>query len=446
MITAEERAEIERKWMWSSQVKTKDVLVVACAMGYPPFTMLNSQGKPAGLFIDLWRLWAEKTGETIEFRVSEWADTLETLRNGSADIHSGLYRTEGRSVWINFSQPIYETRSNLFYHVDHDEISGLDELEGQKVGALRGAYAAIYLRENWPNVEVVDFETSEAIIIAAGEGRIDAFLDETPTVLTLLNRLGRAGEFKRLEEQRYSKEIFAGVRKDDQDLLARIDAGLSIITNQERVDMESRWIPDPNDRYFKVRVGEVTFTEAEEAWLRDHGTIRLGAVPNWAPFEYFDENGTYMGMVSDYIRILSERTGVSMEVVPDLSWSEVIARGKARELDVFTCVVKTLERETYMKFTNPYLSFPCVIITRKQAPFVGGLRDLYGKKIAVERDYFVHESLRVDHPAIGLHVVESTPEALEAVSLGTADAYTGNLATASYLIQSKGLANLNQCA
>ncbi|MFC1718233.1 PAS domain S-box protein, partial [Candidatus Poribacteria bacterium] len=240
--------------------------------------------------------------------------------------------------------------------------------------------------------------------------------------------------------------IFAGVRKDDQDLLARIDAGLSAITNQEMVDMESRWIPDPNDRYFKARVGEVTFTEAEEAWLRGHETIRLGAAPNWAPFEYFDEDGTYMGMVSDYIRILSERTGVSMEVMPDLSWSEVIAKGKARELDVFTCVVRTPDRETYMNFTNPYLSFPCVIITRKQAPFVGGLRDLYGKKIAVERDYFVHESLRVDHPAIDLHIVDSTPMALKAVSMGAADAYVGNLATASYLIQNEGFANLKVAA
>lgn len=446
MITAEERAEIERKWMWSSQAKTKDVLVITCAMGYPPFTMLNSQGKPAGLFVDLWRLWAEKTGETIEFRVSEWAGTLEALKNGSADIHSGLYRTEGRSAWIDFSQPIYETKSNLFYHIDHDEILGLDDLEGRKVGTLRGAYAGTYLRENWPNIEVVDFETSEAIIIAAGEGRIDAFLEETPTVLTLLNRLGRLGEFKHLDEERYSKEIFAGVRKDDQELLAKINAGLSAIANQEKVDIESRWIPDPHDRYFRPRVGKVTFTDKEETWLRDHAVIRLGTARDWAPFEYYDKDGTYMGMVSDYIHILRDLTGVSLEVVPDLSWSEVIAKGKARELDVFTCVVKTAERETYMNFTDPYLSFPCVIITRKQAPFIGGLRDLYGKKIAVEKDYFIHESLQVDHPAINLHVVESTPEALEAVSLGAADAYAGNLATASYLIQSRGLANLKVAA
>ena len=446
MITAEERAEIERKWMWASDVKTEDVLVIACAMGYPPFTMLNSEGKPAGLFIDLWRLWAEKTGERIEFRVIRWADTLEALKDGSADFHSGLYRTEGRSAWIGFSQPFYQTRSNIFYHIDSGEVSGLDKLKGQKVGALRGAYAAIYLRENWPGIEVVDFDTSEAAIIAAGKGQIRALLDEAPTILTLLNRLGRSGEFRYLEEPIYSKEIFAGVRKDNSKLLAEVDAGLKAITNEERIEIESRWIPDPVDRYFKPGTVEIIFTEAEEAWLREHETIRLGIAPDWMPFEYIAEDGTYMGMASDYIRIINEKIGMRMEVMPDLSWSEVIAKGKARELDVFTCVVETDKRRAYMNFTEPYLSFPCVIVTRKQAPFIGGLSDLYSRKVAVERDYFVHESLSVDHPAIELHVVETTPEALEAVSLGTADAYVGNLAAASYLIQSEGFANLKVAA
>ena len=446
MITAEEHAEIERKWMGASEVKTKDVLVIACAMGYPPFTMLNSEGKPAGLFIDLWRLWAEKTGENIEFRVSEWADTVEALKNDSADFHSGLYSTEGRSAWIDFSQPIYETRSNLFYHVDRGEISGWDELEGQKVGALRGAYAAIYLRENWPDIEVVDFETTEAAIIAAGEGQISAFLDETPVTLTLLNRMGRVGEFEYLKEPLYSKKIFAGVRKDDPDLLSRIDAGLNAITHEELVEIESHWIPDPGDRYFRPRTGEIAFTEEEEEWLSDHAMIRLGVARDWPPFEYFGKDGTYMGIVSDYIRILSDSTGVLMEVVPDLSWSEVIARGKARELDVFTCVVETAERRTYMNFTDPYLSFPFVIITSKQAPFIGNLRDLYGRKVAVERDYFIHEKLKADHPAINLHIVDSTPMALKAVSMGAADAYVGNLASASYLIQNEGFANLKIAA
>ncbi len=247
MITAEERAEIERKWMGASEIKTKDVLVIACAMGYPPFTMLNSEGKPAGLFVDLWRLWAEKTGEKIEFRVSEWADTLNALRDGSADFHSGLYRTEVRSDWIDFSKPIYETRSSLFYHVDQGKISGLDELEGQKVGALRGAYASTYLRENWPDIEVVDFETSEASIIAAGEGQISAFLEEIPTALALLNHLGRVAEFKYLKEPLYSKKIHAGVGKDNPDLMNKINAGLSAITKEEMVEMESSWVSVPNN-------------------------------------------------------------------------------------------------------------------------------------------------------------------------------------------------------
>jgi len=33
-------------------------------------------------------------------------------------------------------------------------------------------------------------------------------------------------------------------------------------------------------------------------------------------------------------------------------------------------------------FSTPYLSFPLVILTRKNAPYIGGIEDLHGKTLA----------------------------------------------------------------
>ncbi|MCP4353825.1 MAG: transporter substrate-binding domain-containing protein [Desulfobacterales bacterium] len=446
MISPEERAAVEREWTGASSFKTKDVLVIACTLGYPPFTFLNTDGKPAGMTIDLWRLWSEKTGKQIEFRMTLWDDTLKGMKNGSADIHSGLYRTEARKQWLAFSQPIYQTRSNIFYHVNAKPVSGMTDLTGENAGALRGGYSATFLRENWSDIKLIEFDTSEDIIDAAAHGRIRAFLDEAPSTLDLLNRLGMMGEFSYLKDPLYSKKLFAGVLKRNSKLLDVIDSGIDAMTSEELFEIESRWVPNPDLRYFRHGARQITLTTAEEEWIRSDVAIRVGIGNAMPPVQYVGENGVLKGMVSDYIHILNERLGLHMEPVYNMGWSDVLAGARNGQIDILACAGRTQERETYMNFTHPYISFPSMIITRKNSPFIGELRDLHGKKVAVVRDLFIQDMLKKDYPDMFFHIEDSALEALKAVSLGKADAYVGNLAISGFLMQKHGLANLKIAA
>ena len=54
LITQEERAAIERKWLKASTIKTRDVLNIALYNDFAPFTFINAEGQPAGLFVDIW--------------------------------------------------------------------------------------------------------------------------------------------------------------------------------------------------------------------------------------------------------------------------------------------------------------------------------------------------------------------------------------------------------
>ncbi|MEZ4528274.1 MAG: transporter substrate-binding domain-containing protein [Desulfobacterales bacterium] len=57
----------------------------------------------------------EKTGQKIEFLPSSWSESLENLKNGLADIHSGLAISPEREKWMKFSQAFYENPSCLFF-------------------------------------------------------------------------------------------------------------------------------------------------------------------------------------------------------------------------------------------------------------------------------------------------------------------------------------------
>ncbi len=187
-------------------------------------------------------------------------------------------------------------------------------------------------------------------------------------------------------------------------------------------------------------------TPAEEAWLRRHGEIRVGVGVAFPPVQYIDDTGRFQGIAADYLALLEERTGLNLRVVKGITWPEVLGRARRREIDVLACAAVTPDRETYMAFTRPYLVIPYVIVTRKDAPYVGTLGDLAGGRVAAVRGLVTQELLQRDHPRIRLYLVDATREALRSVSLGRADAYVGSLLVASHLIQMESLGNLKVAA
>ncbi|MCP4347074.1 MAG: transporter substrate-binding domain-containing protein [Desulfobacterales bacterium] len=186
----------------------------------------------------------------------------------------------------------------------------------------------------------------------------------------------------------------------------------------------------------------IRLTADEEAWLRNHKTIQVAGPAAFPPFQYLSENGTPMGLAVDYTRFISKRLGIDIRIQKGLPWPEVLKKIKNRQIDALSCAAKTHKRETYMSFTQSYLSFPIVVVARKNTPFIGGLNDLNGKKIACVAKTSICEWLEQDRIEFVSHKAETPLEALQAVSIGTADIHIENLAAAGYLIEKNGLANL----
>ena len=191
----------------------------------------------------------------------------------------------------------------------------------------------------------------------------------------------------------------------------------------------------------------VQLSPAEQQWLQAHPeTLRRGADSAWPPFEFLDQEGTYAGMCQDYTDLVAERLRIHIEPVPGLGWDTILQRMYARTLDIITCLVKTREREAYMAFTEPFATIPEVIFTRDDYPYIGGLGDLRGKTVAMVKGYSVTRNLQEDYPQIESLLVDKPLDALQAVSVGRADAFVGALAVGVYNIRKQNLANLKVAA
>ncbi len=178
-------------------------------------------------------------------------------------------------------------------------------------------------------------------------------------------------------------------------------------------------------------------TDSEQKWLDEHPVLRLGVGIAFPPFMWVQEkNGRqmFMGMVSDYVDLLGGKMGVNMEIVFGIPFGEALARGRDGRIDFFPCLSRTPERSEFLLFTQPYLSYPLVVMTREDAPVIGGVRELEGKRFAVVKRLVVYSKIKTEYPNLHLNYVftRKVEENLEAVSMGRADACIINLAVASY--------------
>ncbi|MGE5147749.1 MAG: PAS-domain containing protein, partial [Candidatus Eiseniibacteriota bacterium] len=188
-------------------------------------------------------------------------------------------------------------------------------------------------------------------------------------------------------------------------------------------------------------------TQEERAFLDAHPVIRLGRTNlAFPPIEFTDERGRVVGVTPDYLALVQMRLGIEIKVVAAPDWPAVLEMARRREVDLVGSISRTDERRRYLAFTEPYLTTSSVVIMRPSAGFIGGLWNLEGKQVAVERGFRVNEHLVLRYPSIRRIETDGTLAALMMVARGQADAYVGGLASASYLIERNQLTNLQIAA
>ena len=197
------------------------------------------------------------------------------------------------------------------------------------------------------------------------------------------------------------------------------------------------------NRFIYATNPQLELSKEEQAWLEHHPVIRVGIDRDFAPYEWIDENGHYLGMTADYVRLVEQRLGVHFEIIKDKPWPDIVRMAEHAELDMLTDAAKTPDRERFLDFTLPLFHHPIVIITANSSNYIGSLNNLKGKRVAVERGYFMQELLARRHPEIQLVPLNGVREALRHTAEGKVDAYVGHAASASYIMKQEGMMQLS---
>jgi len=444
-ISDEERRGIARRWIGDTRDAAKDdSLIIGIDRAYPPFTFLNSQGNPAGLFVDLWRAWSKKTGRKVRFRPSGWSESLESLKAGEVDIHSGLSYSAARAEWIGFSRQIYRTASRIYHRADEVLPANLDDFASRSLGVLEDSFQAAEVGRMHPDLSIKTFATSSAVLEALIGGHIEAFLQEDQTIELLLRERGLRGLVVSRPELRFVSTIHAGVLKENTKLAADINAGFELLTARQLADIEARWISDTAQRFFGrgQNDADIGLTAAEREWLNAHPVIRLGIDRAWPPYEFIDPQGVYSGLGAAFVRRIGEILSTAAQTPQSMSWADVIEGAKAKTLDVLPAVAPTPAREGFLTFTKPYMVWPNVIAARRDARGIDGIEDLAGRRVGVVKGYAIQETLARENADIDLVPMADIGAGLRALSAGEIEAFIDSPVTIRYFANQLKLADI----
>ena len=189
-------------------------------------------------------------------------------------------------------------------------------------------------------------------------------------------------------------------------------------------------------------------TKSEQKWLADHPVIRIAPTPSFPPFEIWETRETkngpvdeYKGVVSTYLDRFSKELGVEFELVRTNQWKENLQMLGNREIDAVPLIVPWSTRK-FVSVSKPYITYPALIVVRKEEVGKLELSDLAGKKVAVPSDYTGEFFLRTSYPEIELVEVDGPAQGVRMLSTGEVDAFFGGASVVTYMAEKEGITNL----
>ena len=226
---------------WPAPAAESGRLVLVHPGDAPPYCFRDDEGLPAGLLVDFWRLVGAKAGLEVELRLAP--DALEEVRQGRADAHAGLVASPGLEDRFLFSRPFLDLGIGLF--VARPAGSGVSRdfpLEGEDTtaGLVSDDPAAAFLAASFPKLKQRVYPDLPSLAAALAVGQVQVAAGPTLRLREVLDRLGGEERFS-LVRGFPGPQLRAALRRGDDALLARVNAGLERVSLDEAAHLEERW-------------------------------------------------------------------------------------------------------------------------------------------------------------------------------------------------------------
>ncbi|MCL2871964.1 MAG: amino acid ABC transporter substrate-binding protein [Betaproteobacteria bacterium] len=202
-------------------------IVIGLDDNFPPMGFRDEQNQITGFDVDLAKEAAKHLGMAVEFKPIDWSAKEAELNGKRVDaLWNGLTITEERKANIAFTTPYLKNRQ-IIVVTTSSPIKGKADLAGKVVGVQDGS-TAVEAVEKDPSSktfkELKKFSDNVTALMDLTAGRLDAVVVDE--VVGRYYVAKKASEYVVLAEDFGDEEYGVGVRKDDTELLAKLQKAM----------------------------------------------------------------------------------------------------------------------------------------------------------------------------------------------------------------------------
>lgn len=151
---------------------------------------------------------------------------------------------------------------------------------------------------------------------------------------------------------------------------------------------------------------------------------------NFPPFEYLDENHTYVGFNVDLMRAVALRSGIEVKFNP-MKWEDACEKLKQGEVDIIEGMKRTTERDKLYDFSEEILTNSQSIFVLADNNYLNKYEDLARHTVAIQKGDVAINNLR-SMERVNIVFTKDQEDAFKKLLNKEVDAFIGNTLTGVY--------------
>ncbi|OAN37518.1 glutamate ABC transporter substrate-binding protein [Mycolicibacterium iranicum] len=206
-----------------------DTIVIGTKFDQPGLGMKNPDGTMSGFDVDVATYVAGELGyapDKIEWKEAPSAQRENLIQNGQVEFIAATYSiTDARKEKVSFAGPYLITGQSLLVREDNTDITGKESLANNKIlCSVSGSTPAQKIKDEFPSVQLQQYDTYSACIDALKNGAVDAVT--TDEVILAGYAAQTPGAFKIVGDTFSEENYGIGLKKDDAELRTKINDAL----------------------------------------------------------------------------------------------------------------------------------------------------------------------------------------------------------------------------
>ena len=384
---------------------------------FEPEVIVNDDGSYRGTMVDVLALLNQRLGTDIKLTVKPIPDIIKQISNkelpGVMAIHPDYADKLGwlktRSFATSF--PAVFARQGFMFNAPSD-------LAGKKIALIDKIFFSQNLVDIYGDGSTL-VKVADALegIERVRDGTADLFIGSS-TNSYLLGKYQLFDITVPFQFYEYPIVNSMAVRSDWPQLASILNKGLASISTEEVASIYRKWVNVTEQE------DTIELTQDERRWLAAHPDIELGYTDASEPEIIVNPDGSYSGMLIDFLAELNQRLGTQIGLEID-TVPGILEQAKTKKVDGILEMLPEYADKLGLLKTATYLPAYPAIFGRHDVSYKGP-SDCSGKKVAINDKILFSEKIAQEYCEQATIVkVSNSLEGLRLVSQGDVSFFIG---------------------